>query len=141
MLTHILTAVLLLAASALSHAQSPTRAQLHLGTLQSTPEHAQRMMQAGVELATLELGWNRFEPSPGAVDAEYIREVKARMETFQSAGIKVVLDLGVQYPPAWLLEQPGARYVNQYGDSFVDSSLGKNIANSVFNARVRELQA
>ncbi|MEZ0215916.1 MAG: hypothetical protein ACAH89_02155, partial [Rariglobus sp.] len=89
----------------------------------------------------LSVSWDRFEPTPGAPSSAYVRQLRADLTTYRQAGLGVVLDTGIQYPPAWLLQLPDARYINQHGDTFTDARPGMNVANSVFNAAVRTRQA
>jgi hypothetical protein len=112
-----------------------------VGTLQSSLDHVNACRDAGVSLVTVELIWNRYEPRRGEFDSTYSDAIQQRIEAFRSAGMKVQLDLGMQYPPAWMLALPNARYVNQFGEAYVDESPGKNIVNGVFNQAVRDAQA
>ncbi|MDQ3815263.1 MAG: beta-galactosidase [Armatimonadota bacterium] len=111
------------------------------GALQNDPRRIEQNYQAGLRLAVLELAWSRYEPREGVFNAGYIAQQKQRLQTFRAGGMQMVLDFGVQYPPAWLLEMPDSRYVNQYGDAFVDTTPGKNIGNMVFNRALRDRQA
>lgn len=112
-----------------------------LGVLQATGARAEALSQGGVELAVVGVSWDRFEPSHGVLAAEYVASLRAEIAALRGAGLEVILDLGVQYPPDWLFETPGSRYVNQFGEAYVDPSPGKNVANAVFNAAIREAQA
>lgn len=112
-----------------------------LGVLQATASRAADLRAAGMQLAVCELAWSRFEPSPGKVDPAYVAEIKDKIAAFRQAGQQLILDPGIQYPPAWLLDLPGSRFVNQYGDAFLNKSPGKNIANAVFNAAIRQRMA
>lgn len=114
---------------------------VRLGVLQAAPGQAGTLAGAGVTHTVLAVSWDRFEPAPGAPDPMYVRQLRADCAAFQRAGLQVVLDPGFQYPPAWLLDMPDSRYQNQHGDTFIDRSPGKNIANSVFNAAIRARQA
>jgi hypothetical protein len=49
----------------------------------------------------------------------------------RAAGMKVVLGLGLQYPPAWVFSYPDSRYVDQYGNT-------APVANLTFNATLRQ---
>mgnify|MGYP000480568265 CR=1 FL=1 len=111
-----------------------------LGVLQGSPEHASALSQAGIDLVVFDVSWQRFEPKEGEVDPIYLKEVLRALQTFQDLGMEVILDLGMQYPPAWLFEIPQSRYQNQYGDIFIDQRPGMHIANSIFNKRVRMRQ-
>ncbi|MEO5713043.1 MAG: hypothetical protein ABIT37_06105 [Luteolibacter sp.] len=137
--SHLILAIMVMGlfGSVLSAAPAPIR----IGVLQATPEQAGTLGSAGVTLTVLSVSWDRFEPAAGTPDPTYIRRLRAGCDAFHRAGIKIVLDPGFQYPPAWLLELPDSRYQNQHGDTFIDPSPGKNIPNPVFNAAIRERQA
>lgn len=109
------------------------------GTLQSQEQNLDRDYAAGVRVTTLEVAWGQYEPTSGSFDQHYLATLKTQLARNREKGMKVVLDLGLQYAPDWLLNVPNGRYVNQYGDSYVDTTLGKNIANLVFNQQQRDL--
>ncbi len=112
-----------------------------LGVLQAKPEQAEALRGAGLSQVVLSVSWDRFQPVPDAIGETYVKELRAQAAAFRRTGLALTLELGVQYPPRWLLDMADARYRNQFGDEFVDPSPGMNIANSVFNAAVRERQA
>lgn len=108
------------------------------GALQSTVARADQNYAAGMRLVTMELAWGRYEPTAGDYDAAYVQSVKSSIAAYRAKGMAVVLSLGVQYPPDWLLQLPHARFVNQYGDRYVVAEPGKNIGNLVFNQALRD---
>ncbi|MET0261663.1 MAG: hypothetical protein ABW223_02105, partial [Rariglobus sp.] len=114
---------------------------VRIGVLQSKPERAEELKTGGVSIAVLGVSWDRFEPAADKPDAAYLEQLRAELAEYKKAGLEVVLDLGIQYPPAWLFDIPDSRYQNQYGTAFVDRRPGMNVANSVFNAAVRDRQA
>ncbi len=130
---------ILLAVSAVAH--PATGEPVRIGVLQPEPARAKKLADAGVTLAVLSVSWDRFEPVAGTPDPAYIRNLLADIAAMRHAGMEVVLDPGVQYPPAWLFDFSESRYRNQYGDMFVDAKPGMNVANSVFNAKIRNVQA
>lgn len=112
-----------------------------VGVLQAEPRHAHLLSAAGVDRVTLELGWDVFEPSQGEIDNGYIQEQRARLAQFRSAGLDVVLDPGLQYPPSWVFGLPGqTRFINQFGDAW-HGPLSEDVPNAVFNRHVRRAQA
>jgi len=133
-----LTCLVLLAASAAAMAQAPS---LVVGVLQGKPELAKQGLAAGVTLETVGLSWSRYEPEAGQFDAAYAKIVAEQIAAFRAAGMNVQIDLGMQYPPAWATTLPGARFVNQYGDGYIDEKPGANVVNAVFNATIRKHQA
>ena len=111
------------------------------GVLQPQPQYMDQSRKAGVSLRTLELAWSRFEPQDGVWDAAYIAAQRQELAQMQAAGIGVMLDFGMQYPPNWIWNYPNSRYVNQYGESFQTTTIGGNGVNAIFNAAVRTAQA
>ncbi|MBI4976965.1 MAG: hypothetical protein HZC28_05750 [Spirochaetes bacterium] len=112
------------------------------GTLISDTKLAAEDYRAGVRLATVGLSWGRYMPQKGRVDEAYVNEVRSRIKVFTDIGMRVVLDLGMHVPPAWIFDIPHSRFVNQYGDAFVITNKpGLNAVNGVFNQTVRDIQA
>lgn len=111
------------------------------GTLQHDLARLDAVRAQGIGATVLEIGWNRWQPEPGRSDQAYIATVRDRLATLRAAGMQVALDLGMQYPPAWVFDLPHSRYRNQYGAAFDDPAPGMNGVNAVFNAALRERQA
>lgn len=114
---------------------------VRIGVLQPDLARASDYKAAGISQVVLSVSWDRFQPSPASLDSAYVARLRADLAAYRQAGLGVVLDLGFQYPPAWLLKLPDARYVNQHGDTFTDARPGMNVANSVFNSSIRTHQA
>lgn len=115
----------------------PTVGGPWFGVLQPAPERAAGVAAAGVSVAHLAVSWRSFEPSRGVVDRTYLAEVRSRYGALRAAGLRVVLDLGVQYPPSWVFELPGGtRWVDQYGDTY-SAGLGDDVPDTVWNGDVR----
>jgi hypothetical protein len=110
------------------------------GVLQPKAAYEQSSLQAGLTLRTLEIGWRTYEPRDGVFNQAYIDEQRATLARMRAAGFQVVLDLGVQYPPDWVLARPNSRFVNQHGEAFAGGQ-GINGVNAVFNQELRDLQA
>ncbi len=104
---------------------------LVLGTLGTEPAHAQAEHAAGVRMAQLELGWDAYEPRDGVFDERYADRQRARLRTLREAGMQVVLGIGLQYPPDWVLAAADAQYVNQYGEAAA-------VPNLTFNQALRD---
>ncbi len=85
------------------------------GTLLTDPTHASKEYDAGIRIAHLELGWNLYEPSEGDFDRAYIEQMRQELDAFAASGLRVVLGVGLQYPPTWAYEYPNSRYVDQFG--------------------------
>lgn len=99
------------------------------------PEHSAAGREAGWRVALVSVSWDRFEPRPGEFDESYIREIAGKMSAQRVAGY--MLQLGLQYPPAWVAGLPHGRYKNQFGDQFFSKRPGEDLPNLVFNAAVR----
>lgn len=121
---------------------SPLAAEpLVVGTLQSDVARVGQLKVVGVGLATVEVSWDRFEPQDNQIDEPYIANLQAKLDAFRKAGQNVQIDLGLQYPPKWVQDLPDSRYVNQYGDAYINEQPGANVVNAVFNAAIRRHQA
>ncbi|MCD2196713.1 beta-galactosidase [Actinomycetospora endophytica] len=97
------------------------------------PDRVAALRKAGVTTAMTEMQWAQAEPAPGVTDEGYLASVRARIEACAAGGLRVVLGLGLQNPPPWVLGLPGAAFVDQAGRS---SSQGE--ADLVFSAGARD---
>jgi hypothetical protein len=111
------------------------------GALQDDPSRWTQERAAGLNVTVLEVPWSQYEPRQDAFDAGCIGRLKQRLAAARTAGFRVVLSPGWQYPPAWIFTLPHSRYVNQYGDTFADPAPGMAGFNAVFNQAVRVRQA
>jgi len=93
-----------------------------------------------VTVATLELSWQNYETSPGVFNTSYISQQQQKLQGMRSAGMRVALDAGVQYPPSWVFGlDANTYYVNQYGDRYAPTgNPGLAVANTVFDPNVRQ---
>ncbi len=111
------------------------------GVLDAKGSDAAAEAGAGVSVVELGLNWASYQPSPGAVSSSYVSSMRTRLQQLQSAGLSVVLDLGMQYPPSWIFGVDGStRFVDQYGDVW-QSSLSQDIPDYVWDQTVRNYQA
>ncbi len=90
------------------------------GTLLSDTRYIARDYAAGVRASELELGWSRYEPRDGVfsdptVAGSYAYTMRQALWALRAAGMKVILGVGLQYPPDWVFSYPGSRYVDQRG--------------------------
>ena len=106
------------------------------GVLQPDTHRQTAALQAGLRARTLEIGWNLYEPREGVWNTAYMEQQKKLATQMRAAGFSVILDLGVQNPPDWVLALPNSRFVNQYGDTF-QAGLGINGVNAIFSGAVR----
>jgi len=113
-----------------------------LGVLNATGNYYPQERAVGVGAVTITAGWDNAEPSQGTFSTSYIAGVRAKVAAAKAAGMGVVLEPGLQYPPAWVFALPGGtRFVNQYGDVFTGSTpSGQNVANGVTDLSVRAAQ-
>lgn len=107
------------------------------GVLQNTVANIDNNRPAGINTAYIGMSWRSYEPTKGNFSSTYMNQVKSQIEQYRSNDMDIVLSFGVQYAPDWVLGLPNARFVNQYGDPYADTSPGKNIANLVFNNAIR----
>ncbi|MBM7568738.1 hypothetical protein JOC55_005729 [Paenibacillus sacheonensis] len=97
---------------------------------------------AGITNLTFELGWDQYEQSQGSFNSSYISSKQAIYNAYKNAGFRITLDVGLQYPPAWVFNlDSNTRFKNQYGDVWSSSTIGNDVPNAVFNANVRNAQA
>jgi hypothetical protein len=107
------------------------------GVLEPAPERATGLASVGVDVAHLPVSWRSLEPTQGTLSQSYLSDVRTRYAAFRAAGLRVVLDLGVQYPPAWVFGLPGGtRWANQYGETYT-GGLGSDVPDAVWNTDVR----
>lgn len=91
----------------------------------------------GVAVVEVEAYWDRFMPAgAGAVNADYVADLRARVTRCLDAGLRVVIGPGTQYPPAWVRALPGSALLDQRGKSPTNGAL-----DTVFSASVRAAQA
>jgi hypothetical protein len=109
-----------------------------IGTLQSDPAHIDATNQAGARAVVVGATWDRAEPRENGFDRAYLGSLAEKIRTFQQGGKFVVLDLGLQYPPAWVFQEASAHFVDQYGHAFEPATgSGECGVNLVFSAAMR----
>ncbi len=96
---------------------------------------------AGIRIRSLELAWDAAETGDDQWNTEYFATKKAELAADIAAGYKVDLNLGIQYPPQWLLAQPDTHFVDQHGTVYNNTQPGTNPLNPVFSQAVRNQQA
>lgn len=89
--------------------------RLGFGTLGSQPGHAASDAAAGMMFATVTVGWNMWEPGPGQYNASWAAYLRNEISGFESHGLQVVVELGLQYTPSWVLDLPNGQLVDQNG--------------------------
>ncbi|GAB2922978.1 hypothetical protein GCM10027047_20280 [Rhodococcus aerolatus] len=99
------------------------------------------LREQGVDRVVLGVGWDVLEPVRGTVDPAAAERVRTRLAALRLAGLQVVLDPGLQYPPAWVFTLPGqTRFVDQDGHEW-HGRLSEDVPNAVFNPAVRDAEA
>ncbi|QJY49044.1 hypothetical protein [Pseudonocardia broussonetiae] len=109
------------------------------GLLQADPARYEELREAGLDAVTLSLTWSSAEPSGPGLDEVYLREIEDRHRRARDAGLQVALGAGLQYPPAWVADLPGSRFVDQDGREWTGGS-GDDVVDAVFNPEVRAAQ-
>ena len=126
-------AVLALVISLNVHAApAPTSAPLW-GTLDTQTGSAATEGKTGI-MAMFEYNWASFEPTQGVLSPSYLATMKYELASYQAAGQKVTLGLGLQNPPSWVYNLPDSKYVDQNGNTSTE-------ANVVFSQAVRTAAA
>jgi hypothetical protein len=105
------------------------------GTLVSDSTKAAGEYTAGLRVEEMEIAWANYEPSDGVFSnvtssGSYAYQAKQHLQAFQAAGMKVILGIGLQYPPAWVFSYANSHYVNQFGGQATSVNL-------IFNATLR----
>jgi Beta-galactosidase len=74
------------------------------------------LRRRGARLVLLELAWSKAEPARGRFDSAYFAEARRQLSDWRGQGFQVALNYGLHEAPAWLLDRPNARFVDQHGD-------------------------
>ncbi|MGQ1837344.1 hypothetical protein ACT4S2_02685 [Kocuria turfanensis] len=70
-----------------------------------------------MELAHVDVLWDRLEPEHGQIDDDYASDLATSVRTCQDAGIRVILGLGLQYAPGWARELRDGKLLDQAGNA------------------------
>jgi hypothetical protein len=108
-----------------------------IGTLESDLAHVEATNQAGARAVVVGALWGRCEPQDGIFDPGSLGGLKQKIDAFRAGGKFVVLDLGVQYPPAWIFKNASSHFVDQYGHAYAPTPDGDCGVNLVFSADMR----
>jgi len=85
------------------------------GVLEADPRYLGADARAGIRLATLNINWSNWEPSPASDDENYIAQQVAAIKTYRGAGWKIAVDIGLQEPPQWVLNLADGQLQDQSG--------------------------
>jgi hypothetical protein len=124
-----------------SSAPSPSDASVRWALIGNDGTHLDPERAAGLTTKVFELSWSAYEPVEGAYSATYVDAKRREAASLRAAGFTLILSFGVQYAPSWLMAKPDARYVDQHGTAYDDTSPGSGRANYVWNDALRALQA
>jgi hypothetical protein len=116
-----------------AHASTPPTSAPLWGTLDTQTGTAATEGKAGL-MAMFEFNWASFEPTRGVLSPSYLATMKHELASYQAAGEKVTLGLGLQNPPSWVFNLADSSYVDQSGAVSTE-------ANFVFSQAVRTAAA
>jgi hypothetical protein len=105
-----------------------------LGTLGTHPATAAQEDASGVKVAMIEFNWSQEEPQEGVFSTAYESSMRSRLASLEAAGMRVTLALGLHYTPSWVSTLPGARFVDEHGNTSTQVDM-------VFNDQIRALAA
>ncbi len=113
-----------------------------LGLLQATEPNFGAERTAGVQSVTIGVSWSQAEPTGGSFSLSYLASVQSEIGAARATGLGVVLDPGLQYPPAWAFALPGGtQFVDQFGDVFTGTGAsGNDVVNAVTDMAVRSAE-
>lgn len=86
-----------------------------------TPDDFRDMYARGVRAVMVSASWRVLEPQDGVFSAEQFSKVQAEINLMQSYGFGIILNYQLHDPPAWLLNKPNSRFVDQNGEVYVGS--------------------
>jgi hypothetical protein len=138
----LLVAMLTVVTQTVGAQPSPSRPVL-LGILEPDGAHYAAERSLGIDVVTLQVGWDLVEPAPDHFDTTYVRSFLARVEAARAAGMSVVLDPGLQYAPDWVMDlDASSRFEDQYGDRFGGpAGSGNAVPNAVTDPLARDALA
>jgi hypothetical protein len=97
------------------------------------------LYSAGFRERVYTVKWADIEPTRDAFSTTATADIQSKINNATSAGLKVSLDIGIQYAPAWIFDVGGGtQFKNQYGDVFTGAAgSGNFVPNAVTNDAVR----
>ena len=111
-----------------------------LGLLQATVPNFAQERADGIQSVTIGAVWSLAQSTSGSTfSSTYAGQLRAEIGSARSAGLSVVLDPGLQYPPSWAFYlNSQTHFVNQYGDVYsAGGSSGNNAINAITDTAVR----
>ena len=133
MLAVVFPVALVAGASPAAAATEPTHGLV--GTF-CDPQRVTSNKAAGVQMVVLSARWDLMFPTRGVVDPNYRTAFVNALRTCVNGGLRVVVDAGLQYTPAWATALTNARLRDQYGSAPVSNQL-----DLIYNAGVRTAAA
>lgn len=108
-----------------------------VGLIAPTSAQLNAISGSKISRVTVSAAWDLIEPSHNVYSTTAGNVLAAEIGSLRSRGLQVVLDLGLQYPPAWVFALPGpTRFVDQFGDQW-HGTTSEDSPNLVFNNNVR----
>ena len=94
-------------------------------------------MEGGFRSVVIQAHWSRLQPDgPGEVDRRAVAALRNRISEAERAGLGVVLELAVQYPPPWALTTIPP-YVDQAGRAWTSPTPGMDVRDWVWTSAGR----
>jgi hypothetical protein len=129
----LLSAIVILAVTVV---QPGLRTGLRLGVAGPyTDASLSAARDAGVDDVLIEVAWREAEPTAGRLDEAYLRDISEQVRSARARGFEVALNTGIHEAPDWLLREPGARFLDQFGTTYDEMA----IPNLVFGEQFRPL--
>jgi hypothetical protein len=118
-----------------------------LGLLGAPSSNYAPEQAAGVGAVTIQVSWDLAEPSSGSFSTSYLTQQGqfpgplTEVNQALAAGLKVIIDPGLQYPPQWVVNLPNSQFVNQFGATYSGPiASGDDAVNAVTNLTVRSVE-
>lgn len=128
----VAVALLAVAVSRVSGPEPDPRPRLGLAG-PFTASTLQAARRAGVTDVLIEVSWRSAEPAPGEFDDAFLGSIARRAHALREQGFRIALNTGVHDAPDWLLEMPGARFVDQFGNVYTEHP----VPNLIFGTKYR----
>jgi hypothetical protein len=84
--------------------------------------------------------WSAFAPRQGAINQHYVAQLRAEIQRYAAAGMRIILGPGLGYVPSWVFGlNASTRFVDQYGNVWYGGA-GENVPDPVWDPAVRQAQ-
>jgi Putative Ig domain len=145
----ILLCLLVISGSAFVFATSSTAGGTTpiLGLLGASDSKYTQDALNGVQAVTIQVGWDFAEPTSTGFSSTYMignptyPGPLTKVNEALAAGLQVIIDPGLQYPPTWVVSLPDSQFKNQYGTPFSGPApSGNNVVNAVTNMTIQGIE-